>query len=122
MFIFDLCYCSGRDCSDIKDSLMSVVPKIPSGIYIIHPEETDSSFEVQNSFSFSQFANFSIRIIMKNNVLKVFCEMDYMEGGWTVIQRRTDVLNDFKRSWADYMNGFGNLAGCVCMHLSSFKN
>ncbi|XP_026226127.1 angiopoietin-related protein 5 [Anabas testudineus] len=76
----------GRDCSDIKDSLMSVVPKIPSGIYIVHPENTDSSFEV-------------------------FCEMDYMGGGWTVIQRRTDGLTDFKRPWVDYVDGFGNLAG-----------
>ncbi|XP_060910858.1 angiopoietin-related protein 5 [Labrus mixtus] len=76
----------GRDCSDIKDNLMSVVPKIPSGIYIVHPENMDSSFEV-------------------------FCEMDYMGGGWTVIQRRTDGLTDFKRPWADYSDGFGNLAG-----------
>lgn len=76
----------GRDCSDIKDNLMAVVPKIPSGIYIIHPENTDSSFEV-------------------------FCEMDYMGGGWTVMQRRTDGLTDFKRSWADYSDGFGHLAG-----------
>ncbi|KAM6983741.1 angiopoietin-related protein 5 [Tautogolabrus adspersus] len=76
----------GRDCSDIKDNLMSVVPKIPSGIYIVHPENTDSSFEV-------------------------FCEMDYMGGGWTVMQRRTDGLTDFKRPWADYSDGFGNLAG-----------
>ncbi|KAM4545483.1 angiopoietin-related protein 5 [Odontesthes bonariensis] len=76
----------GRDCSDIKDSLLSVVPKIPSGIYIVHPENTDSSFEV-------------------------FCEMDYMGGGWTVMQRRTDGLTDFKRPWADYADGFGHLAG-----------
>ncbi|CAN9501337.1 unnamed protein product [Ophioblennius macclurei] len=76
----------GRDCSDIKDSLMSVVPKIPSGIYIVHPDNTDSSFEV-------------------------FCEMDYMGGGWTVMQRRTDGLMDFKRPWADYVDGFGHLAG-----------
>ncbi|XP_033834544.1 angiopoietin-related protein 5 isoform X1 [Periophthalmus magnuspinnatus] len=76
----------GRDCSDIKDNLMAVVPKIPSGIYIINPENTESSFEV-------------------------FCEMDYMGGGWTVMQRRTDGLTDFKRSWADYTDGFGNLAG-----------
>ncbi|XP_019941649.1 angiopoietin-related protein 5 [Paralichthys olivaceus] len=76
----------GRDCSDIKDSLESVVPKIPSGIYIVHPENTDTSFEV-------------------------FCEMDYMGGGWTVVQRRTDGLTDFKRPWADYVDGFGNLAG-----------
>ncbi|KAK9536631.1 hypothetical protein VZT92_006398 [Zoarces viviparus] len=76
----------GRDCSDIKDNLLSVVPKIPSGIYIIHPENTDFSFEV-------------------------FCEMDYMGGGWTVMQRRADGLTDFKRAWADYVDGFGNLAG-----------
>lgn len=44
----------GRDCSDIKDSLVSVVPKIPSGIYIVHPENTDSSFEVHYSFIHSQ--------------------------------------------------------------------
>ncbi|XP_029956826.1 angiopoietin-related protein 5 [Salarias fasciatus] len=76
----------GRDCSDIKDSLVSVVPKIPSGIYIVHPENTDSSFEV-------------------------FCEMDYMGGGWTVMQRRTEGLTDFKRPWASYVDGFGHLAG-----------
>ncbi|XP_022070038.1 angiopoietin-related protein 5 isoform X1 [Acanthochromis polyacanthus] len=76
----------GRDCSDIKDNLMPVVPKIPSGIYIIHPDNIDSSFEV-------------------------FCEMDYMGGGWTVMQRRTDGLTDFKRPWADYVDGFGHLAG-----------
>ncbi|XP_054612124.1 angiopoietin-related protein 5 [Dunckerocampus dactyliophorus] len=76
----------GRDCSDIMESLMSVVPKIPSGIYIIHPDDSDSSFEV-------------------------FCEMDYMDGGWTVMQRRTEGLMDFKRPWADHVGGFGHLAG-----------
>ncbi|XP_051794049.1 angiopoietin-related protein 5 isoform X2 [Acanthochromis polyacanthus] len=44
-------------------------------------------------------------------VLQVFCEMDYMGGGWTVMQRRTDGLTDFKRPWADYVDGFGHLAG-----------
>ncbi|XP_062342176.1 angiopoietin-related protein 5 [Osmerus eperlanus] len=76
----------GRDCSDIKDSLGPVVPKIPSGIYIIQPENTETAFEV-------------------------FCEMDYMGGGWTVMQRRTDGLTDFKRPWADYADGFGHLPG-----------
>ncbi|XP_061596850.1 angiopoietin-related protein 5 isoform X2 [Cololabis saira] len=76
----------GRDCSDIKDNLMSAVPKIPSGIYIVHPENTDFSFEV-------------------------FCEMDYMGGGWTVMHKRNDGLTDFKRPWADYIDGFGHLPG-----------
>lgn len=48
-----------------------------------------------------------------NLVLQVFCEMDYMGGGWTVMQRRTDGLTDFKRSWVDYVDGFGHLAGCT---------
>ncbi|XDV38749.1 hypothetical protein PO909_008095 [Leuciscus waleckii] len=76
----------GKDCSDIKETLGVVSPKIPSGIYIIQPENTDVPFEV-------------------------FCEMDYMEGGWTVIQRRTDGLTDFKRMWSQYLDGFGHLPG-----------
>ncbi|XP_056586520.1 angiopoietin-related protein 5 [Triplophysa dalaica] len=76
----------GRDCSDIKETLEAISPKIPSGIYIIHPEDTDVPFEV-------------------------FCEMDYMEGGWTVIQRRTDGLTDFKKVWSEYLDGFGHLPG-----------
>ncbi|XP_076836578.1 angiopoietin-related protein 5 isoform X2 [Brachyhypopomus gauderio] len=76
----------GKDCSDIMETLGAVSPKIPSGIYIIQPENADFLFEV-------------------------FCEMDFMEGGWTVIQRRTDGLTDFKHSWSDYLNGFGPLSG-----------
>ncbi|KAG9334266.1 hypothetical protein JZ751_008355 [Albula glossodonta] len=74
-----------RDCSDIQET-MDAVSKIPSGIYIIQPEDTDFAFEA-------------------------FCEMDYMGGGWTVIQRRTDGLTDFKRAWTDYADGFGHLPG-----------
>ncbi len=36
-----------------------------------------------------------------------------MGGRWTVMQRRTDGLTDFKRPWADYVDGFGHLAGCM---------
>ncbi|XP_039600275.1 angiopoietin-related protein 5 [Polypterus senegalus] len=75
----------GLDCSDIKDKVGSV-SKIPSGIYIIQPDGTDYPFEV-------------------------FCEMDYMDGGWTVIQRRLDGNIDFKRGWSEYMDGFGDLSG-----------
>lgn len=49
--------------------------------------------------------------------------MDYMDGGWTVIQRRSDGLTDFKRTWADYADGFGHLAGCMTAKLIElFKN
>ena len=42
---------------------------------------------------------------------KVFCDMKTDGGGWTVIQRRQDGSVNFKRTWAEFKNGFGNLEG-----------
>ena len=41
---------------------------------------------------------------------KVFCDMNTLGGGWTVIQRRGDFGNApdfFLRNWTEYRNGFG---------------
>ncbi|XP_061190320.1 fibroleukin-like [Saccostrea echinata] len=40
--------------------------------------------------------------------VKVYCDMETMEGGWTAIQKRVDGSVYFGRKWADYKNGFGS--------------
>ncbi|XP_074840262.1 fibroleukin [Carettochelys insculpta] len=47
----------------------------------------------------------------KNNSFEVYCDMESMGGGWTVIQMRQDGSTNFNRTWNDYKNGFGNLSG-----------
>ncbi|KAI9563325.1 hypothetical protein GHT06_010783 [Daphnia sinensis] len=44
--------------------------------------------------------------------IKVYCDMEAANGGWTVIQRRDDYGGDnrenFNRDWDDYKSGFGD--------------
>ena len=43
--------------------------------------------------------------------VEAFCDMGTDGGGWTVFQRRADILprEDFYRNWTDYREGFGEL-------------
>ncbi|NXG46809.1 ANGL5 protein, partial [Psilopogon haemacephalus] len=75
----------GLDCTHIKDTVGSV-SKTPSGLYIIHPEGSNYPFEV-------------------------LCDMDFQGGGWTVVQKRTDGIIQFQRTWSEYLDGFGDLSG-----------
>ncbi|XP_052100917.1 ficolin-3-like [Mytilus californianus] len=52
--------------------------------------------------------------------LLVFCNLTY--GNWTVFQRRTDGSENFRRTWVEYENGFGDLQnefwlGNKCLNL-----
>ncbi|XP_041372586.1 microfibril-associated glycoprotein 4-like [Gigantopelta aegis] len=41
--------------------------------------------------------------------INVSCENNSINGGWLVIQRRTDGSESFNRTWNDYRDGFGDL-------------
>ncbi|XP_061190556.1 fibroleukin-like [Saccostrea echinata] len=66
------------DCKDLRENSY-----INSGVYDIYPYGT------------------------KSLPVGVYCDMETMDGGWTVIQKRLDGSVSFNRTWTDYKNGFG---------------
>ncbi|XP_040410458.1 fibrinogen gamma chain [Cygnus olor] len=71
---------TGRDCQDIANKGAR-----RSGLYFIKPQNAKQSF-------------------------LVYCEIDSYGNGWTVLQRRLDGSEDFKRNWVQYKEGFGHLS------------
>ncbi|XP_053678462.1 fibrinogen-like protein A [Anopheles nili] len=41
--------------------------------------------------------------------IEVYCDQDFEDGGWIVIQNRFDGFVNFNRSWEKYRDGFGDI-------------
>ncbi|XP_034073282.1 microfibril-associated glycoprotein 4-like [Gymnodraco acuticeps] len=81
------------DCSDIYNNDN---PK-PSGVYTIYP-------------------------IGSTSAVQVYCDMDSLDGRWTVFQRRVDGSVNFYRPWDHYKTGFGNAVGEYWLGLDTLSH
>ncbi|NWI09187.1 FIBG protein, partial [Crypturellus soui] len=71
---------TGRDCQDIANKGAR-----KSGLYFIKPQKAKQMF-------------------------LVYCDIDSFGNGWTVLQRRLDGSEDFRKNWEQYKAGFGHLS------------
>ncbi|XP_071835848.1 uncharacterized protein [Apostichopus japonicus] len=71
-----------RDCKEVLNACTST--HNTSGVYLIKPEGYPEPFEV-------------------------YCDNEFNNGGWTVLQRRRLDSVNFNRNWQDFKNGFGFL-------------
>nr|XP_014347509.1 PREDICTED: angiopoietin-1 isoform X2 [Latimeria chalumnae] len=60
---------------------------------------------------FNKSGVYNIYINNMSEPKKVYCNMEIVEGGWTVIQHREDGNVDFQRNWKEYKMGFGSPSG-----------
>eukprot|EP00058_Branchiostoma_floridae_P019755 XP_002605245.1 hypothetical protein BRAFLDRAFT_60409 [Branchiostoma floridae] len=65
---------------------------------------------------------YSIQPMGMKNSIRVLCEMDTGQGGWTVIQRRVNGSVSFEKSWDDYRDGFGYVNGEFWLGLENIYN
>ncbi|XP_061170832.1 fibroleukin-like [Saccostrea echinata] len=73
------CQVISIDCKDLHDN-----GQTNSGVYEIYPFGTSS------------------------RPVRVYCDMETMDGGWTGIQKRVDGSLSFDRTWTEYKKGFGD--------------
>ncbi|XP_071168007.1 fibrinogen-like protein A [Mytilus edulis] len=92
---------SGEICENKKDG----------GVVCVKDQEEIREYVPEDCTQLRKCKNetgvYKVYLSKSDNGLDVFCNMT--NGGWTVIQRRKDGSENFRRTWVEYENGFGDL-------------
>uniref|UniRef100_A0A182SY19 Fibrinogen C-terminal domain-containing protein n=1 Tax=Anopheles maculatus TaxID=74869 RepID=A0A182SY19_9DIPT len=80
---------------------------------VTHPYNTDlyprSCREIPDGMSGEETIYPSAGRAGAGEPLEVYCDQDFEDGGWIVIQNRFDGFVNFNRSWEKYRDGFGDI-------------
>ncbi|XP_019217719.1 microfibril-associated glycoprotein 4-like [Oreochromis niloticus] len=87
--------------------LLLLVPLLSSCAPLVLPLDCS---DIYNQDSSRASGVYTIYPIGATSAVQVYCDMDSLNGRWTVFQRRTDGSVNFYRPWSQYKMGFGNPA------------
>ncbi|KAB7502155.1 Angiopoietin-4 [Armadillidium nasatum] len=96
---------------EIEDLQISIPFLILQCCKIQKLKRSQDCWELQNKRGKTKSGVYKIQPTLTIKPFFVYCDMETEGGGWTVIQKREDGTEDFKRGWNDYKTGFGNLGG-----------
>ncbi|XP_033969737.1 microfibril-associated glycoprotein 4-like [Trematomus bernacchii] len=79
---------------------------LDSGMSLVLPMDCSDIYNNDNTRPSGVYTT-----ILPHRIHLAYCDMDSLDGRWTVFQRRMDGSVNFYRPWDHYKTGFGNAAG-----------
>uniref|UniRef100_A0A8C5SNK3 Fibrinogen C-terminal domain-containing protein n=1 Tax=Laticauda laticaudata TaxID=8630 RepID=A0A8C5SNK3_LATLA len=95
----------------LLESVQNLVSLVSQGKVLKKEEQLfqDCMDILQSGFNLSGV--YTLHINNLTEPKKAFCDMETDGGGWTVIQRRINGSVSFQKTWKEYKQGFGAVAG-----------
>ncbi|KAL7371593.1 hypothetical protein ABVT39_001781 [Epinephelus coioides] len=88
--------------------VLLLAPVLTSGYKLVLPVDCG---DIYNNDNTKPSGVYTIYPIGATSAVQVYCDMDSLDGRWTVFQRRMDGSVNFYRPWDHYKMGFGVAAG-----------